>query len=140
MKKLLIILTALSLFSCGVIKKDKQRTETETKIDLNASKTSEEKEEGFNFVLRPFNPDKQMIINGDTITNTIVEKHYYNKTIHVKDTTSQKVEEKKETESKIKESDNTAVFKELFYYIVILIVSLFLIALAYYHFTKPKLK
>lgn len=138
MKYITLAISFFLFFSCGIIKKDKQRTETETKSDLNASKTSEENEEGFNFVLRPFNPDKQMIINGDTITNTIVEKHYYNKTIHVKDTTSQKVEEKKETESKIKESDNTAVFKELFYYIVILIVSLFLIAIAYYHFTKPK--
>ena len=39
MKKLLIILTSLSLFGCGIIKKDKQSTEVETKSDFNAYKT-----------------------------------------------------------------------------------------------------
>ena len=39
MKKTLILLTAFSLFSCGIIKKDKQSTEVETKSDFNAYKT-----------------------------------------------------------------------------------------------------
>ena len=138
MKKLLIILTSLSLFGCGIIKKDKQRSETETKSVLNASKTDKTHEIGGSIILRPFNPEKGIVYGKDTIYNATIEKHYYDRTKVVVDTIHKTQTQVIEVESKHKETDNTAVFKELFYYIVILIVSLFLIALAYYHFTKPK--
>ena len=138
MKKLLIILTSLSLFGCGIIKKDKQRSETETKSILNASKTDKTHEIGGSIILRPFNPEKGIVYGKDTIYNATIEKHYYDRTKVVVDTIHKTQTQVIEVESKHKETDNTAVFKELFYYIVILIVSLFLIALAYYHFTKPK--
>ena len=138
MKKLLIILTSLSLFGCGIIKKDKQRSETETKSVLNASKTDKTHEIGGSIILRPFNPEKGIVYGKDTIYNATIEKHYYDRTKVVVDTIHKTQTQVIEVESKHKETDNTAVFKELFYYIVILIVSLFLIVLAYYHFTKPK--
>ena len=138
MKKLLIILTSLSLFGCGIIKKDKQRSETETKSVLNASKTDKTHEIGGSIILRPFNPEKGIVYGKDRIYNATIEKHYYDRTKVVVDTIHKTQTQVIEVESKHKETDNTAVFKELFYYIVILIVSLFLIALAYYHFTKPK--
>lgn len=138
MKKLLIILTSLSLFGCGIIKKDKQRSETETKSVLNASKTDKTHEIGGSTILRPFNPEKGIVYGKDTIYNATIEKHYYDRTKVVADTIHKTQTQVIEVESKHKETDNTAVFKELFYHIVILIVSLFLIALAYYHFTKPK--
>ena len=138
MKKLLIILTSLSLFGCGIIKKDKQRSETETKSILNASKTDKTHEIGGSIILRPFNPEKGIVYGKDTIYNATIEKHYYDRTKVVVDTIHKTQTQVIDVESKHKETDNTAVFKELFYYIVILIVSLFLIALAYYHFTKPK--
>lgn len=138
MKKLLIILTSLSLFGCGIIKKDKQRSETETKSVLNASKTDKTHEIGGSIILRPFNPEKGIVYGKDTIYNATIEKHYYDRTKVVVDTIHKTQTQVIEVESKHKETDNTAVFKELFYYIVILIVSLFLIALSYYHFTKPK--
>ena len=138
MKKLLIILTSLSLFGCGIIKKDKQSTEIDSKSELNASKTYKSHEIGGSVILRPFDPTKGIVYGKDTIYNATIEKHYYDRTKVVVDTIHKTQTQVIEVESKHKETDNTAVFKELFYYIVILIVSLFLIALAYYHFTKPK--
>ena len=134
MKKLLIILTSLSLFGCGIIKKDKQRSETETKSDLNASKTDKTHEIGGSIILRPFNPDKGIIYGKDTIYNATIEKHYYDRTKVVFDTIVKKETQVIEIDSKQKETDNTAIYDKFMWLIIIL----FVIALGYYHFTKAK--
>lgn len=114
MKKLLILITALSLFSCGTIKKDKQRTETETKNDLNASKTDKTHEIGGSIILRPFNPEKGIVYGKDTIYNATIEKHYYDRTKVVVDTIHKTQTQVVEVESKQKETDNSKVYLYLF--------------------------
>jgi hypothetical protein len=110
MKKTLILLTAFSLFSCGSMKKDTTSTETESKIDLNASTTDKSSEVGGSFILRPFNPQKPIINGKDTIYNATIEKHYYTKDRIVKDTISKKEEQKTDIDTKQVERDNTTLF------------------------------
>ena len=134
MKKLLIILTSLSLFGCGIIKKDKQSTEVETKSDFNAYKTDKSHEIGGSVILRPFDPTKGIVYGKDTIYNATIEKHYYDRVKVVTDTIIKKDMQVIQVESKHKETDNTGVYDRFMWLIIIL----FVIALAYYHFTKPK--
>ena len=132
MKKLLIILTSLSLFGCGIIKKDKQRSETETKSVLNASKTDKTHEIGGSIILRPFNPEKGIVYGKDTIYNATIEKHYYDRTKVVVDTIHKTQTQVIEVESKHKETDNTAIYDKFF----LLIIILFVIWLAFSYFNK----
>lgn len=158
MKKALIILTAFTLFSCGTIKKYKQSTEVKTEID-STSKTSKEtqiegsKETKINyktntFTFTPFDAGTPYFVDGKEYKGgTLVIKEeskdeftleqYKEKIFELAEQITKLKRELNESK-KIKETDNTAVFKELFFYLFILIVSLFLIALTYYHFTKPK--
>ena len=138
MKKILIIITAFSLFSCGSMKKDVTSTETESKTDLNASTTDKSNEVGGSFILRPFNPSKPIINGKDTIYNATIEKHYYTKDRIVKDTISKKEEQTTDIDTKNVERDNTELFRGIAREFFILLAILFLINLAYKHFTKPK--
>ena len=138
MKKTLILLTAFSLFSCGSMKKDTTSTETESKTDLNASKTDKSTEVGGSFILRPFNPSKPIINGKDTIYNATIEKHYYTKDRIVKDTISKKEEQTTDIDTKNVERDNTELFRGIAREFFILLIILFVINLAYKHFTKPK--
>lgn len=134
MKKTLILITAFAFVSCGVIKKDKQSVESETTSDLNASKTEKSHEIGGSVVLRPFDPTKGIVYGKDTIYNATIEKHYYDRVKVVTDTIHKRETQVIEVESKVKETDNTAIYNKFMWLIVIL----FVIGLAYYHFTKPK--
>ena len=138
MKKTLILITAFSLLSCGSMKKDTTSTETESKTDLNASKTDKSNEVGGSFILRPFNPSKPIINGKDTIYNATIEKHYYTKDRIVKDTISKKEEQTTDIDTKNVERDNTELFRGIAREFFILLAILFLINLAYKHFTKPK--
>jgi hypothetical protein len=121
------------------MKKDKSSTETESKTDLNASKTDKSTEVGGSFILRPFNPQKPIIVNGkDSIQNAIIEKHYYTKDRIVKDTISKMETVETDIDTKNVERDNTELFRGIAREFLILLAILFLINLAYKHFTKPK--
>lgn len=139
MKKNIILLTALLLIGCGTLKKDKSSEETETKTDLNASKIDKSNEIGGSIVLRPFNPQKPIINGKDTIHNATIEKHYYTKERIVKDTISKKEESKTDINTKNVERDNTELFRGIAREFFILLAVLFLINLAYKHFTKKPL-
>jgi hypothetical protein len=138
MKKTLILLTAFSLLSCGSMKKDTTSTETESKTDLNASKTDKSSEVGGSFILRPFNPQKPIINGKDTIYNATIEKHYYTKDRIVKDTISKMETVETDIDTKNVERDNTELFRGIAREFFILLIILFVINLAYKHFTKPK--
>lgn len=137
-KKTLILITTFSLLSCGTMKKDTTSTETESKTDLNASTTDKSNEVGGSFILRPFNPSKPIINGKDTIYNATIEKHYYTKDRIVKDTISKKEEQTTDIDTKNVERDNTELFRGIAREFFILLAILFLINLAYKHFTKPK--
>jgi maltose-binding protein MalE len=138
MKKTLIIITAFSLLSCGSMKKDTTSTETKSKTDLNASTIDKSNEVGGSFILRPFNPSKPIINGKDTIFNATIEKHYYTKDRIVKDTISKKEEQTTDIDTKNVERDNTELFRGIAREFFILLIILFVINLAYKHFTKPK--
>lgn len=72
MKKIIILLFILS--SCGSVKKSSE--ETTIKKDSVYNKDKEFNLSTGNFTLKPFNPQKPMIIGKDTIVNTIIENHY----------------------------------------------------------------
>ena len=134
MKKLLILITVFTFISCGVIKKDKRSINTETTSDLNASKTDKSHEVGGSVILRPFDPTKGIVYGKDTIYNATIEKHYYDRVKVVTDTIHKRETQVIEVDRKQKETDNTAIYNKFMWLIIIL----FVIALAYYHFTKPK--
>jgi hypothetical protein len=92
------------------MKKDKSSTETESKTDLNASKTDKSTEVGGSFILRPFNPQKPIINGKDTIYNATIEKHYYTKDRIVKDTISKMETVETDIDTKNVERDNTTLF------------------------------
>ena len=134
MKKLLILITVFTFISCGVIKKDKRSVNTETTSDLNASKTDKSHEVGGSVILRPFDPTKGIVYGKDTIYNATIETHYYDRVKVVTDTIHKRETQVIEVDIKQKETDNTAIYNKFMWLIIIL----FVIALAYYHFTKPK--
>ncbi len=106
MKKTLILITAFSLFSCGTLKKniDKEETETEIKTESN-SVLDYEKE---SYTLEPVNLDRPILVGGKEYHNT--------KIIYAKDkgteTKKEVAEVKQETETLHKEveRDNTTLF------------------------------
>lgn len=114
MKKTILILTALSLFSCGVVKKDKQSFESETKSNLNASKIDFKRFRDSSFILRPFDASKPMLIGKDTIVNVMIENHYRDRWHVQKDTIVKRDTQVIEIESKQKETDNSKVYLYLF--------------------------
>ena len=139
MKKILLLLTPLLLIGCGTLKKDKSSEETETKTDLKASTIDKSNEVGGSFILRPFNPQKPIINGKDTFFNATIEKYYYTKDRIVKDTIYKKEESKTDIDIKNVERDNTELFRGIAREFFILLAVLFLINLAYKHFTKKPL-
>ena len=82
--KIFSLLTALTLFSCGSIKKNKERLEITTESDSTATSSTETTEssttleikdwlsESYSFT--PFNPEKPFFVNGKEYKNVIVER------------------------------------------------------------------
>ena len=97
MKKL-ILLSLILLTSCATVKK--QSEDTEIKKDSVYNKDKEWNLSTGNFVLKPFDPQKPMIIGKDTIVNTIIENHYRTEVVKEKDNGSIKVDLQQEKVSK----------------------------------------
>ena len=108
MKKLLIL--SLLLVSCGTIKKNKEQTTS--KSDFNASTIDFKRFRDSSFIIKPFDASKPMLIGKDTIVNMIIENHYRDRVQVVKDTIH-KVDVV-EIEKKDKYTDNTKVYLYLF--------------------------
>ena len=125
MKKLLIL--SLLLVSCGTIKKNKE--ETITKSDFNASKLDFKRFRDSSFILKPFDASKPMLIGKDTIVNVMIENHYRDR-IHVVKDTIHKVDIV-EVEKKNKETDNSKVYLYLFGFGFFFIFLLILVILWY---------
>lgn len=158
MKKILILLTALSLIGCGTIKKDKQQTDIKTEIDSTKKTTSETNTEGSKetkinykantFTFTPFDAGTPYFVDGkeykggtlviknESKDESILEQYKQ----QVKELSEQitKLESKLEQTTKHKESDNTELFRGIAREFYILIAILFVIYLSYKHFTKPK--
>lgn len=112
MKKYIIaMLLCLSLVSCGSLSKFKQASSEDTNTEINSGKLTITGENSQNYILEPVDLEKPMLFrrNGitDTIFNTRLINNYTEKRIFEKDTATAKVEEKKDTTTKEKESDNT---------------------------------
>jgi hypothetical protein len=127
MKKLLIL--SLLLVSCGTIQKNKEQTTS--KSDFNASKIDYKRFRDSSFILRPFDASKPMLIGKDTIVNVMIENHYRDR-IHVVKDTIHKVDVV-EVEKKNKETDNSKVYLYLFgfgfgFLALIILIILFRIA------------
>ena len=108
MKKLLIF--SLLLVSCGTIKKNKEQTTS--KSDFNASTIDFKRFRDSSFIIKPFDASKPMLIGKDTIVNVIIENHYRDRVQVVKDTIH-KVNVV-EVEKKDKYTDNSKVYLYLF--------------------------
>lgn len=127
MKKLLIL--SLLLVSCGTIQKNKEQTTS--KSDFNASTIDFKRFRDSSFIIKPFDASKPMLIGKDTIVNVMIENHYRDRTHIVKDTIH-KVDVV-EVEKKNKETDNSKVYLYLFgfgfgFLALIILIILFRIA------------
>jgi hypothetical protein len=120
------------------MKKDVTSTETESKTDLNASKTDKSSEVGGSFILRPFNPQKPIINGKDTIYNATIEKHYYTKDRIVKDTVAKKETVKTDIDTKQVERDNTTLFLGIAGVICFFLFLIVLVILWYIHYQINK--
>ena len=112
-KGIRLTLVAFLFFSCGSIKKYKENVKAESTTTENNVVDTQIDEKGINYTFTPFDASKPIIFrsNGktDTIYNTIVEKHFYNKNTIVKDTTSKKIDTKIDVQTKDKKTDNSVV-------------------------------
>jgi len=135
MKKTLILLTAFSFIGCGSVKKHIDKEETEIKTESNSVLDYEKS----SYTLEPAVLDKPMLISNKDGTY----KEFHNtKIVYTQDkgteTKTEATEVKQETEKKDVERDNTELFRGIAREFFILLAILFLINLAYKHFTKPK--
>ena len=101
MKNKLLLFSAILFIGCGTSKKTSE--ETEIKKDSLYNKDKEFTLSTGNFTLKPFDPQKPMIIGKDTIVNTIIENNYRTEVIKEKDNGAIKVDLKQEKQ--IKEVD-----------------------------------
>lgn len=108
MKKLLIL--SLLFFSCGTIQKNKEQTTS--KSDFNASTIDFKRFRDSSFIIKPFDASKPMLIGKDTIVNVMIENHYRDR-VHVVKDTIHKVDIV-EVEKKQKETDNSKAYLYLF--------------------------
>lgn len=108
MKKLLIL--SLLLVSCGTIQKNKEQTTS--KSDFNASTINFKRYRDSSFIIKPFDASKPMLIGKDTIVNVMIENHYRDRVQVVKDTIH-KVDVV-EIEKEDKYTDNSKVYLYLF--------------------------
>lgn len=130
MKYKLLILTAILLIGCGTVKKSSE--ETEIKKDSVYNKDKEFSLTSGEFTLKPFDPQKPMIIGKDTIVNTIIENHYRTEVVKEKDNGSIKVDLKQEKESK--QVDYSETIKILANRFILLIGILFVLYLIFSYF------
>ena len=126
MKNKLLLLTAILFIGCGTTKKTSE--ETEIKKDSLYNKDKEFTLSTGNFTLKPFDPQKPMIIGKDTIVNTIIENHYRTEVIKEKDNGVIKVDLKQEKQSKEVDYSNllNIAFKYILYLILILLLAMWL--------------
>ena len=126
MKNKLLLLTAILFIGCGTTKKTSE--ETEIKKDSLYNKDKEFTLSTGNFTLKPFDPQKPMIIGKDTIVNTIIENHYRTEVIKEKDNGVVKVDLKQEKQSKEVDYSNllNIAFKYILYLILILLIAMWL--------------
>ena len=128
MKKLTLLLIAISLLSCGSVKKDKTSIEIESKSDFKASKIDLKRFRDSSFILRPFDATKPMLIGKDTIVNVMIENHYRDRWHIQKDTIHKLDTQIVEIKDKHKETDNTTLFLgiagiiALFLFLVVLVI------------------
>jgi hypothetical protein len=128
MKKITLLLIAISLLSCGSVKKDKTSIEIESKSDFKASKIDLKRFRDSSFILRPFDATKPMLIGKDTIVNVMIENHYRDRWHIQKDTIHKLDTQIVEIKDKHKETDNTTLFLgiagiiALFLFLVVLVI------------------
>lgn len=126
MKKTALILTAILLIGCGTVKKSSE--ETEIKKDSIYNKDKEFSLTSGEFTLKPFDPQKPMIIGKDTIVNTIIENHYRTEVVKEKDNGSIKVDLKQEKESKqVDYSETIKILANRFIWLIGILFVLYLI-------------
>lgn len=126
MKIKLLLLTAILFIGCGTTKKTSE--ETEIKKDSLYNKDKEFTLSTGNFTLKPFDPQKPMIIGKDTIVNTIIENHYRTEVIKEKDNGSIKLDLKQEKESKqVDYSETIKILANRFIWLIGILFVLYLI-------------
>lgn len=126
MKKTILILTAILLVGCGSVKKSSE--ETEIKKDSIYNKDKEFSLTSGEFTLKPFDPQKPMIIGKDTIVNTIIENNYRTEVVKEKDNGSIKVDLKQEKESKqVDYSETIKILANRFIWLIGILFVLYLI-------------
>jgi len=138
MKKTLILLTALTLFSCGSLKKEKESTtsesnkdsQTETKTD-STSKTTEKGSKSTiidykadSFIYKPFDANTPFFVDGKEYKGVIVESKKETSNTNVNEQwekivetllsklekTEERLKQLEETNKVHKEKDNTMLF------------------------------
>lgn len=126
MKKTALILTAILLIGCGTVKKSNE--ETEIKKDSIYNKDKEFSLTSGEFTLKPFDPQKPMIIGKDTIVNTIIENNYRTEVVKEKDNGSIKVDLKQEKDSKqVDYSETIKILANRFIWLIGILFVLYLI-------------
>lgn len=133
MKQTLILIIAFSLLSCGSLKKDKQSIQTNTEMRLNASKINFNSFKDGSVILKPFNPEKGIIIGKETIVNAIIENHYKSGVQIIKDTIVKHDTQVVEVEKMQKEKDNTKLFLGIASIIALLLFVVILIVMWYFN-------
>lgn len=127
MKNKLLIFSAILFIGCGTTKKTSE--DTEIKKDSLYNKDKEFTLSTGNFTLKPFDPQKPMIIGKDTIVNTIIENNYRTEVIKEKDNGAIKVDLKQEKQSKeVDYSETIKIIANRFIWLIAIIV-IILIAL-----------
>ena len=109
MKKIILIISAILLVSCGSVKKSSTETEinseTEKNTEIDATKFSN------SFTLEPVDLDKPILLGKDTIYNTRVIYNNSKEVIKEKSNESNKSDLKQDVE--VKEKDYSVVIETL---------------------------
>jgi hypothetical protein len=158
MKKLLILITSLTLIGCGSVKKQKESTEVKTEID-STSKTSKEtqiegsKETKINykantFIFEPFDSTTPYFVDGkeykggtlviknESKDETILEQLKAQNKLLIEQ--NAKYEQELKESKKVKETDNTAVYDSFFRYFFLFLLIVILVAMWYMSKRLPK--
>jgi hypothetical protein len=128
MKKILLLITALTLIGCGSLKKDKTSTEIDIKNDFKASTIDFKRFTDSSYILKPFDASKPMLIGKDTLFNVIIENHYRDRWHIQKDTIHKLDTQVIEIKDKNVQRDNTSLFLgiagiiALFLFLVVLVI------------------
>ena len=123
MKNLIILLFILN--SCGTTKKSSE--ETETKKDSTYNKDKEFTLSSGNFTLKPFDPQKPMIIGKDTIVNTIIENHYRTEVIKENNNGAIKVDlQQEKTAKEVDYSETIKIVANRLIIFILIVASVFI--------------